>query len=341
MEALVSAALRQQCCPVAESSQVAAARRCAAELAATLGFDDTTSGTVALLVTEAATNILKHAGHGEMLLRPVRRHGIDGIEVVALDAGPGIADLGAALRDGASGVGTYGIGLGAMRRLAHEFDAYSAPGKATAVLMVLWRGSAAAPPDLVELGVVCLPMPGEHACGDAWALACAPDCAAVMVADGLGHGEHAATASDAAAAVLAQDPFLPPATVLADAHAALRPTRGAAVACALIDTHEERISFAGVGNVAAHVFNGAERKQLVSHNGIVGSTLRKVQEFSLPWQAGALLILHSDGLNTRWDSAAYPGLLNHHPALVAAVLYRDFSRQRDDVTVVVLRDRQE
>jgi serine phosphatase RsbU (regulator of sigma subunit) len=208
------------------------------------------------------------------------------------------------------------------------------------VLAVCWRGGAVPAPEQVDLGVVCLPMRGEWACGDAWALACAPDRAAVLVADGLGHGEHAATASDAATAALAHSPFLPPAAVLADAHAALRPTRGAAVACALIDTHEERITFAGVGNVAAHVFNGAERKQLVSHNGIVGSTLRKVQEFSLSWHPGALLVLHSDGLNTRWDNAAYPGLLNHHPALVAAVLYRDFSRQRDDVTVLVLRDRQ-
>ncbi|MGZ3182118.1 MAG: ATP-binding protein [Telluria sp.] len=341
MEALLGSALRQAVCPVTEATQVAAARRAATELAERLGFGETATGEAALLVTEAATNILKHAGHGQILLRPVTRAGVPGIEIIALDSGPGMGDLAGSLQDGTSGAGTYGIGMGAMQRLAHEFDIYTAPGKGTAVHLLLWPGREPPPAHGWDIGVVCLPLPSEDVSGDSWSAALAPTEACIAVADGLGHGPDAARASELAADVALRAPHLPVASLLDDVHHALRPTRGAAVALAQVDTHADAIRFAGIGNIAAHVFNGAEHKQLVSHNGIVGSNVRKVQEFSLPWRAGALLVMHSDGLATRWDMDAYPGLASCHPALVAAVLYRDFARGRDDVTVLVLRDRQE
>ncbi|TFW20841.1 serine/threonine protein kinase [Massilia arenosa] len=342
METVLGFARPQQRCEVHEVSQVAAARRAATDLATALGFDETATGEAALLVTEAATNILKHGSHGEILLRAVRRGGQDGLEIVALDHGPGISNLARSMEDGTSGAGTYGIGLGAMQRLSHEFDIYSAPGKGTVVHLLAWPGQAPPDQDVLQMGAVCLPMAGETVCGDAWSLACGPTRATVLVADGLGHGPDAARASEAAGEVLQRCAAHPPATIIDDAHAALRATRGAAVAVAQIDTHDEELRFAGIGNIAAHLYNGngIERKQLVSHNGIVGSNVRKIQEFVVPWQPGALLILHSDGLATRWDLDAYPGLLSCHPALVAAVLYRDFCRRRDDVTVLVLRDRQ-
>lgn len=344
METVLGFARPQQRCEVHEASQVAAARRAATDLATALGFDETATGEAALLVTEAATNILKHASHGEILLRAVRRGGRDGLEIVALDHGPGMANVARNMEDGTSGAGTYGIGLGAMQRLSHEFDIYSAPGKGTVVHLLAWPGNTPPDEDALQLGAVCLPMAGESVCGDAWSLACGPTRATVVVADGLGHGPDAAAASEAAGQVLQRAFDHPPATIIDDAHAALRATRGAAVAVAQIDTHDEELRFAGVGNIAAHLYqahgHGQERKQLVSHNGIVGSNVRKIQEFVLPWQAGAMLVLHSDGLASRWDVEAYPGLLACHPAIVAAVLYRDFCRRRDDVTVLVLRDRQ-
>jgi len=65
--------------------------------------------------------------------------------------------------------------------------------------------------------------------------------------------------------------------------------------------------------------------------------MRRVQEFEFDFPAGALLILHSDGLTTRWTNADYPGLMARHAGLIAGVLYRDHNRGRDDVTVVVLK----
>ena len=78
---------------------------------------------------------------------------------------------------------------------------------------------------------------------------------------------------------------------------------------------------------------------MVSHNGTAGmnTVLRSIQEFTYSFPLGALAIFHSDGLATHWKLASYPGLARSHPTLVSSVLYRDFTRVRDDVTVVTAR----
>jgi hypothetical protein len=78
---------------------------------------------------------------------------------------------------------------------------------------------------------------------------------------------------------------------------------------------------------------------LVSHNGTVGAEMRKVQEFTYPWNAESILVMNSDGLTTHWRIDPYPGLQNKSTLMMAAVLYRDFKRTRDDSTVLVARER--
>jgi serine phosphatase RsbU (regulator of sigma subunit) len=180
-------------------------------------------------------------------------------------------------------------------------------------------------------------MPSEEVAGDAWALSTDGDRVGVMVADGLGHGPQAREAALPAIALMQDAALRSPKAILEAAHGALRATRGAAVAVAELDLARNRLSFAGIGNIAAHYFSEGRRRQIMSHNGIVGNNMRRVQEFSFDWTADAMLILHSDGLLTQWDIAPYEGLEHRHPALIAAILIRDFSRKRDDVTVVVLQ----
>jgi anti-sigma regulatory factor (Ser/Thr protein kinase) len=337
METVLGIAGRQSSHLLADASQVASVRRTAMDLCAILGFDAIAAGEVALLVTEAATNVLKHAGHGEMLLRVTG----GGIEILALDKGPGMASFHSSSADGTSTSGSYGVGLGAMRRLATQFDVYSEPGKGTAVVMAHWPRGAQPAASSIHYGAVCLPLPGETACGDSWSLAWGPTSATALLADGLGHGPDAATASDLAAEVAMRSPTLPAGALLQSIHGALRGTRGAAVAVACFNMMSEQLQFAGIGNISAHLFqDDGQRRQLVSHNGIVGSNMRKVQEFPGDWGTQTTLVLHSDGLTSRWELTDYPGLLRCHPALLAGVLYRDFRRGRDDVSVLVLRDRQ-
>lgn len=320
---------------IAEASQIAAARRELAEFAHVAGLSEVEAGNAAIGLTEAATNMLKHAGGGEMVLR-LLGGSFPGVEILALDEGPGMADLEMSARDGYSTSATPGNGLGAMRRLATEFDAYTRPGKGS-VFRMAFRRNGGTVPAAFEVGVVCLPMRGEIACGDAWTAREAEDGALFMVADGLGHGPDAAAASRAAVGAVQGTRNLLPVPLMEDIHGALRATRGAAVAVARIERGAAQIRFAGIGNISA-ILEGEQRRQFASHAGIVGHNMRKVSEFVQPWTAGMVLILHSDGMATHWDLGKYPGLAARHCGVIAAVLYRDLTRGRDDVTVLVIRE---
>ena len=324
---------------VDEASQIAAVRRAGTALAERVGFDAARVGRVALVITEAATNILKHAGRGSILLRAVAHQGAGGVEILAIDSGPGIANLALRMEDGNSTVGTYGGGLGTMLRQSDEFDIYTAVGSGVVLCMRVWHTSASAVPPRPAVGVVCLPMGGEDVSGDAWAVVESAGCLSALVADGLGHGPEAARASDAAVSAVQAHPTLAPTDMMWKLDAALRSTRGAAVAIGRIDLHTRELHYAGVGNICASIYRGEDRRHLVSHNGIVGSNMRKVQEFGFPWTEETLLVMHSDGVGTRWDLRSYPGLVHRHPGVIAAVLYRDFCRGNDDAAVLVVRER--
>jgi hypothetical protein len=185
---------------------------------------------------------------------------------------------------------------------------------------------------------VLAPKPGQETSGDNWVLCRRRTGGAFLVADGLGHGALAAAASAEAAKVFRDSPQ-PPAAAIKTAHAALRATRGAAVAVCDVDCDRDVVSFAGVGNIAGSIVVNGTSRSLVSHNGIVGQQMRTVQEFTYPWPSDAVLVLHSDGLTAHWRLDSYPGLAARHPSLIAGVLYRDFARGHDDVVVVVAKRR--
>jgi anti-sigma regulatory factor (Ser/Thr protein kinase) len=329
---------RQRTFEISEPSQVAEVRRFTSGLAEDAGFNESQAGGVALVTTELATNLLKHAGRGEIAVRPIVDHGIAGVEVIALDKGSGIANLTESLRDGCSTAGTPGTGLGAIARLAAEFDIQTQPGKGTAVMARLWGGKvAAASDDHIEVGAICKPMPGEMRCGDGWGCELLADRCILALVDGLGHGTGAAAAAELAIASVRQHRAKAPAAIVQYVHDALRATRGAALAVAEVDLAQQSLRFCGIGNISATIISGDSLRHLVSYNGTAGHEARKIVEFTYPWSANALLIMHSDGLMTRWNLQAYPGLLQRHPSLIAGVLYRDFVRGRDDVTVLAAK----
>ncbi|HEX7780265.1 MAG TPA: SpoIIE family protein phosphatase, partial [Vicinamibacterales bacterium] len=180
---------------------------------------------------------------------------------------------------------------------------------------------------------------GEAVCGDAWAVDNQDDEMTIVVADGLGHGPGASEAARAAIAVLPEtDGHLSCSELLERIHAAIRHTRGAAAAVARLRPHASTVSFAGVGNVGASVVTASTHRQTVSNAGTLGHQARLFREYTYPWASDAMLVLFTDGLTTHWVIRDIPRLRRHHPAVIAAVLYRDYSRQRDDVTVVVLKE---
>ncbi|WP_027171747.1 ATP-binding SpoIIE family protein phosphatase [Methylobacterium sp. 10] len=325
---------------VTETSQVAEARRRAVAVAQTNGFDETAAGRVAIVVTELATNIVKYGVPGEILVGTYDDSTGAGLEILALDKGPGFTDLGSAMRDGHSTGGSAGEGLGAVRRLSDAFDIATRPGSGTAVIARLsgsHRAAATALTDLPAYGAVTVPLRGEIANGDACGIRKRADGWTAIVADGLGHGPEAAKASEEAMRVFVRHWDAAPGAILTAVHAGLRHTRGGAVSVARYDRDVGILTFAGVGNVGGAVVAATVTKRTVSLAGTAGHAARRIQEFVYPMRPDDLFVLCSDGIATGWTLDAYPGIAAAHPSLVAGLIYRDFARARDDATVLVVR----
>lgn len=325
---------------VTEPSQAGEARRRATALAEDLQMGETRCGDVALAVTEIATNLLKHAGRGYILVDRLDHNGA-GLRVLGVDKGPGIADVSKALTDGHSTAGSMGTGLGAIRRVSDSFDLYSSPVVGTVVSTEFWsKGRRSHPRKTpIETGVLSEPIRGEDENGDGWGVRSGVDYNLFMVVDGLGHGTLAAEASREAERLFSVTTENSPAAILRDIHATLRQTRGAVGAIARIDFEKRLLSFAGVGNISASIVSPTSSRSMASHNGTLGQQTERVQEFTCPWNEDSILVMHSDGLTTRWDLKLYPGIWNKPPSLIAAVLHRDYFRDRDDVTVLVAKAR--
>lgn len=330
--------MAQRLTEVVDVSCVGEARRFALQYAETIGMDQADCGKIAIAVTEMATNLVKHARHGKILCESVGRNGSRGLRVVAVDKGPGIQNIPAALQDGYSTFGSNGSGLGAIRRLSTTFDVYSVPSLGTCLVAEFWPQRNLNSASSFSLGVVSLAMRGETVCGDGWAMRGTRDHSFFMVVDGLGHGAFASEAAREAERVLAESQATSAANILRDCHDALKKTRGAAAAIAGISREKGTLSYAGIGNVSATVVDGEIRRGIANHNGTLGHQMHKIQEFTVPWNEQSMLIMHSDGLGTKWDLNQYPGLARKHPSIIAAMLYRDFSRERDDVTVMIAKN---
>ncbi|MDM0015399.1 ATP-binding protein/SpoIIE family protein phosphatase [Variovorax sp. J22P168] len=322
-----------------DASRIGEARRHAAQLAAGLSFSEVDAGRVALVLTELGTNLLRHSRRGRLLI--AARQGARDIELLAIDEGPGIVDVPMAMRDGQSSGSTPGTGLGAIRRLADEFDMHSTVPDGTVCVA---RVRAATPPGVrpkvataVAIGAICLPAPGEIVCGDAWAAGCDAAGATLLVADGLGHGPEAAKASMAATAAFGRDPAATPRDMVQKAHLALQTTRGAALCALRVDAEASTLSYSGAGNVVGRVLSGVFDKSIVTQHGTAGLQIRRPEESSMTLPPHALVIVHTDGIDTRWRGDRLLPVLGKDPALAAAILLRDHTRHRDDATVVVVR----
>src|SRR5262249_27652490 len=153
----------------------------------------------------------------------------------------------------------------------------------------------------LEVAGVAVPYPGEQLCGDAWACHTSPERTLALLVDGLGHGWEAAEAAQEAVATFRKRLHGHPGEIIGHIHEALRKTRGAVAAIAEIRPREKILVYAGVGNISAVVLSGGASRSLVSHNGTLGVAAPRIQEFKSVWPDDAVFVLHSDGLQSRWD----------------------------------------
>ena len=312
-------------------------RRAAVRLADKLGFDESRAAETGLVASEMTSNVWRHADDGVVAVQIALRSADPGIRIVAIDRGPGRADTRLSATDGHSTRGTLGLGLGAIARMSSSFEVSSQPGHGTVLVAELWSHPGAVPD--VDVGGLTRPIEGEEVCGDVIGAREAHGRQLLMLSDGLGHGPLAADASIAALAVFHETASPDPAAVLAAMDARLSRTRGAAAAVACIDPSFSRLTFAGIGNVSAFVDDGNRRHAAVSQPGIVGHGAAAAHVVELELPAGAVVVLHSDGLRERWNLRDVPGLGRRSATVIAATLLRDVGNRPDDASVLVVRRR--
>lgn len=327
------------CFAVNESSQVGAARRYAATMALQHDFDEVCAGRLALVINELGNNLVLHAREGQLLVAALVVGAERVVEVISIDRGPGMADTARCLRDGYSTAGTPGSGLGAVRRLSLEFDIFSGADLGTIVVArIAARAGATLPRSSVQIAGVCTAAPGESVSGDGWAARLASATGGqLIVADGLGHGPDAARAADAAIECFERHADLAPRELLDRAHASLRGTRGAALAVLAFDAQAQELWLSGAGNICGRVVSGTQDRSMMTPHGTAGVQMRSAQALRYAWEEHAVVVLHSDGIASRWTLAAVPALLGCSAIVIAAWILHHHLRGRDDATVVVLR----
>ena len=322
---------------VTEESHVGAARRYVAEICARVSTEEVFRGRAAIVATEMTRNVVRHGKGGEIIVRQILAPTATGLELLALDRGPGLRNFAECLSDGFSTGGTTGSGLGAIKRLADRFEVFSQPGGGTVAWARLYPSGSSEAALAFETGGVSVAVEHEKLCGDGWDVLETEGVLRAMVVDGLGHGPFAEQAACEAMVVFRSQPRTGVASTLSLIDKALTKTRGAAGAIVELSPRKREVTAAGVGNVSMHLLYDGQSKGFGCDNGTLGAGVKRINEFRHPWVQGSILVMHSDGIRGHWGLDSYPGVVRRHPGVVAGLLYRDFQRGGDDATVIVVR----
>jgi len=325
---------------VLHPNSVGAARRAARALAENLGFAPTACEEIALAVTEIATNLVRHAQGGKLILTPLAAEGRPGLQVESQDEGPGIRDVEQALADGFSTAGSRGAGLGAVNRLMDELEITSERWRGTRIVCRKWLREhvARVRPCPLAFGAASRPRLHGEENGDAFVIKQWAETALVGLIDGLGHGQFAHRAAQAARQYVESHFDLPLAQIFRGAGHACRATRGIVMALARFDWARERMVFASVGNIEARVLSQAEPVRFYIRRGIVGLNAPSAVVSEHRWPPGNVLVLHSDGLRTHWGWSDFPGLAGQPADVAAQTLLRALAKAEDDATALVVRN---
>ncbi len=324
--------------PVSETSHVGQVRRSVQELAARVGLPEETGARAALVATEMTTNLVKHSGSGGEILSRALIHSSGepyGLEILSIDKGRGIPNIGRALNDGFSTAGSPGTGLGAIQRMSDTLEIYSAEKMGVVISAQVNIRNAARKLPAPRLRSIFVPLQGFDISGDFSVVHQKGAVVTLMLADGLGHGEEAAKASRRAGQSFAAHSEAPLPELMRCIHQEVHATRGAAVALARFDSRKRTLKYLAVGNIETRICSEGGTQGCATLNGTAGLTLPRLVEFDYKVPVHSVIVMHSDGLSCRWNLRDYPGLNYQSPGAIAGVLFRDFARKRDDATVLV------
>lgn len=303
-------------------------------------FTETRTGEIDIVVSEMVSNLIKYAARGELLYRLSTQEDGYIFEVICIDNGKGIKDLSHSMKDGISSKNTLGQGIGSIIRLSNFSQIYSQPDWGTIVYAQFFSSEhvTKTTPNHTLVRCINVAMPGEKVSGDGAVIRHVGGKTMVLLGDGLGHGEFAKQAVDAAIETFTHTNYAEPADIIREVHAAVKKTRGLVATVAILDHQTKKWQISGVGNIASRLQRGLEYKNYTSYNGIIGLNIpNRIENNLYEMEKFQQLILCSDGIKTRWDLVQYPTILKYDPMLLAAAIYKDHARRTDDMTIMIVK----
>lgn len=308
-------------------------------MAVDAGFSNKKVAEIDLVIAEMTSNLVKHASGGSIWVKLIEEAGMQGLELIAVDNGPGMQDVTRMVADGISTKNTLGHGLGSIKRLSDLFQIFSQKGSGTIVLSRIFASELPAfYSPKAEIRSLLLPKPGEKACGDGFASTVSHTHYRFFLGDGLGHGPEAE-----AAVVKACDAFVHctetnPVDILRHINSAVKKTRGLVGTVVVFDIENKLWQLCGIGNISTRIIGPSNAKSYTAYNGIIGLNVpNTLSHQEVPYEKGQCLIMCSDGLKSRWDIQKYPGIMRYDPAILTALLVKEFTRNTDDMAAVACK----
>ncbi|MCP2029651.1 anti-sigma regulatory factor (Ser/Thr protein kinase) [Flavobacterium sp. HSC-32F16] len=322
-----------------DRSLIAFIKREIHNLALQLGFTTHRAGETDIIVAELTSNLIKYANGGELLYRANVEEGQNEIEIYCLDNGIGIENLSKIMNDGYSSSNTLGHGLGSIKRLSNDFQIYSMKNWGCVQYVKICEQPDFRLPPLqkgLNNAVIAVNYPGEKVCGDAYHIKFLKRGFQIFVGDGLGHGENANEAVQLAVKAFKQSVEFEPDAILRDIHSVVKKSRGLVATIASVDYKSEIWSICGIGNINTRIYNGLENKTYTPYNGIIGHNIpRTLNNTIVPYKKHQIIVMHSDGLRTRWNLNDMTSIFKQSPNLIASSLLKENIRGTDDATILV------
>ena len=321
-----------------DRSLIAFIKREIHNLALQIGFTPHRAAETDIIVAELTSNLIKYANGGELLYRAHLENEQNQIEIYCLDNGVGFENVAKIMNDGYSSSNTLGHGLGSIKRLSNDFQIYSMKNWGCVQYVKICEKTDFQSPPLkpgLNSTTIAVNYPGEKFCGDGYYVKHSSKGFQIFVGDGLGHGESANEAAQLAIKVFRQTITWDPAEILREIHSKVKKTRGLVATIASVDYKSEVWNVCGIGNINTRIFNGLENKTYTPYNGIIGHNIpRTLNNTIVPYKKHQIIIMHSDGLRTRWNLNDMTSIFKHSPGIIAASLLKENIRGTDDATIL-------
>lgn len=305
-------------------------------------FSEQQRANIDVVVSEITSNLVKHAGNGELLyrIRTQPNASSDALDIISIDNGPGMADPVKMMQDGVSTTGTLGQGLGAINRLSNKTQIFSIQKWGTVLYSSVGCETQSHVHKTTDIDVraITINKPREIVCGDGYRFRKTESGAIVFFGDGLGHGTQAKEAIDRAGDFFMRTEEHEPVNILRQMHERIKNTRGLVGVVADFNANDHEWNIAGVGNISVRLYTGSQYHSYMSYNGSVGLAMPKSMKASTyVADRNQRLIMCSDGIHSRWELSRYPSILRQDDLVAASAIYKDYCRGNDDASVVIAK----